>query len=365
MAVRFTQSDLNVVLRNEGRDYNQHFQTYKFYFSMRMTFSNQGDSLVYVGDLLNLHGEALDDVLERVFRSCINGVNLQHFNRNQLVDTDFVQFTLEHADFVDYVFSSENVKFSDLRYEMLVGGVMNWLNNLAQSNRQVNVDNDWAISLQVSRTSEIPEGFGEPEEKFEPEIVKGNEDGIDSLSIQIPRLRNEDMDILPGNDDEEERLFGSISGDDEDGDVVSKSGEDFFDKDDGTFNNVYENKIALDVFIDKEIHDSNKITDYYELGEIKHTDLRGECLLEAIFAHHVYLTQPKNFKRIMYHEGGWITPKIMSKLIRFSSLIKQKFGENISGRGHWDEISYMRKLFANDSEYLCLMETPKNVMTKL
>ena len=178
MAVRFTQSDLNVVLQNEGRDYNQHFQTYKFYFSMRMTFLNQGDSLVYVGDLLNLHGEALDDVFERVFRSCINGVNLQHFNRNQLVDTDFVQFTLEHTDFVDYVFSSRNVKFSDLRYEVLVGGVINWLNNLAQSNRQMDVDNDWAISLQVSRTSEIPRGFGEPEEKFEPEIVKGNEDGI-------------------------------------------------------------------------------------------------------------------------------------------------------------------------------------------
>ena len=210
---------------------------------------------------------------ERVFRSCINGVNLQHFNRNQLVDTDFVQFTLEHTNFVDYVFSSRNVKFSDLRYEVLVGGVINWLNNLAQSNHQMDVDNDWAISLQVSRTSETPRGFGEPEEKFEPEIVKGNEDGIDSLSIQIPRLCNKDMDILPGDDDEEERLFGSISGDDEDGYVISESGEDFFDEDDGMFNNVYKNKIALDVFIDKEIRDSNKITDYYELGEIKHTDL--------------------------------------------------------------------------------------------
>ena len=33
-AVRFTQTDLHVSLRNEGRDYNQNFQTYKFYFSM-------------------------------------------------------------------------------------------------------------------------------------------------------------------------------------------------------------------------------------------------------------------------------------------------------------------------------------------
>ena len=46
MAVRFTQSDFNVVLQNEGRDCNQHFKTYKFYFSMQMTFLNQGDSLV-------------------------------------------------------------------------------------------------------------------------------------------------------------------------------------------------------------------------------------------------------------------------------------------------------------------------------
>ena len=28
--------------------------------------------------------------------------------------------------------------------------------------------------------------------------------------------------------------------------------------------NVYKNKIVLDVFTDKEIHDSNKITDYYD-----------------------------------------------------------------------------------------------------
>ena len=47
------------------------------------------------------------------------------------MDEDFVQFTLEHTDFVDYVFFSRNVKFSQLRYETLVGGVVNWLNNLA------------------------------------------------------------------------------------------------------------------------------------------------------------------------------------------------------------------------------------------
>ena len=167
-AVRFTQTDLHVSLRNEGHDYNQNFQTYKFYFSMRMTFANEGDTTIFVG-------ESLDEIFDRVFRHCTNGVNLQHFNRNTLVDTDFVQFTLEHMDFVDYVFSSGNVKYSDLRYDALIGGVMNWLNNLAQSNRQMDIDNDWAISIQVFRTSETPRGFGKTDDVFEPEIIPGEE----------------------------------------------------------------------------------------------------------------------------------------------------------------------------------------------
>ena len=62
MASNFNEVDLHVSLRNEGRDYNQHFQTYKFYFSMRMTFVDKGDTLIFVGDLLNLHGESLEGV---------------------------------------------------------------------------------------------------------------------------------------------------------------------------------------------------------------------------------------------------------------------------------------------------------------
>ena len=63
----FSEANLRVSLRNEGRDYNEHFQTYKFYFSMRMTFVNKGDSLIFVADLLNAHGESLEDVFERFF----------------------------------------------------------------------------------------------------------------------------------------------------------------------------------------------------------------------------------------------------------------------------------------------------------
>ena len=88
----------------------------------------------------------------------------------------------------------------------------------------------------------------------------------------MPRLRNDDMDILPGDEDEEEALFGLISDEEDQGnendDIISEGGgEDYFDEDNGTFT-VFKNKVALDVLIDKEIFASNKITDYYELGKI-------------------------------------------------------------------------------------------------
>ena len=158
----FSEADLRVSLRNEGRYCNEHFQTYKFYFSMRMTFVNEGDSLIFVADLLNAHGESLEDVFERVFHMCIGGVNLQHFNRNHLVDSDYVQFNIEHTDFTDHIYSSRNVKYSELNYAVLVGGVTNWLNNLAQSNRQMDINHDWSLSLQVSSTTNVHRGFGDP-----------------------------------------------------------------------------------------------------------------------------------------------------------------------------------------------------------
>ena len=60
LAMEFSEADLNVSLVQEGRGYSEHFQMYKFYFSMRMAFSQDGDSVIFVGDLLNVHGDALD-----------------------------------------------------------------------------------------------------------------------------------------------------------------------------------------------------------------------------------------------------------------------------------------------------------------
>ena len=80
MAMEFSKANLNVSLVQEGRDYSEHFQMYKFYFSMRMAFSQDGDSVIFVGDLLNIHGDALDRIFETVFRTCVQSVNLQNFN---------------------------------------------------------------------------------------------------------------------------------------------------------------------------------------------------------------------------------------------------------------------------------------------
>ena len=38
--------------------------------------------------------------------------------------------------------------------------IMNWLQNLAQSNREINVTHDWKWALEVSRTNEVDRGMG-------------------------------------------------------------------------------------------------------------------------------------------------------------------------------------------------------------
>ena len=47
---------------------------------MRMTFSQDGDSVIFVRDLLNTHGDTLDRIFGTVLRACVQSGNLQHFN---------------------------------------------------------------------------------------------------------------------------------------------------------------------------------------------------------------------------------------------------------------------------------------------
>ena len=177
-----------------------------------------------------------------MFRTCVKSVNLQHFNRNEVLADDFIQFTIEHTDFVDYVFSSCDIKYSDLHYATLVDGLKNWLSNLAQSNRQMNMDNDdWAILLHISRTSEVPRGFGKKKKGFGLQSkVKLNireSEGVNPPVFDPDFVM--DVQVLEQGSlqrDEERELFGSVSDDDNESSSSSSSsdsGGNEYDNDSG------------------------------------------------------------------------------------------------------------------------------------
>ena len=71
-----------------------------------------------------------------------------------------------HQDFIDYVYSSQSVAYENFNFERIIGGIINWLNNLSQSNRMIDISHDWSICLMISRTEEVPRGRGK-KRKFE------------------------------------------------------------------------------------------------------------------------------------------------------------------------------------------------------
>ena len=75
----------------------------------------------------------------------------------------------------------------------------------------MNIDNDWIINLQVSRTTEISHGFGKDD-------IVADVNEVPSLSFPFKSVVNVNVPCLPQNmdtlnnddDDEEERLFGAV-----------------------------------------------------------------------------------------------------------------------------------------------------------
>ena len=112
---------------------------------MCIEFSRDADTTIFISNLLNVYSDALERIFSIVFRTMVESVQLQHFNRNNISDTDYLQFTLEHSDFVNYVFSSRSVAHEHFSYERIIGGVMNWLNNLSQSNRMLDISHKCVI----------------------------------------------------------------------------------------------------------------------------------------------------------------------------------------------------------------------------
>ena len=116
---------LNVNVIQQSRGYSEHFQTYKFYYVMKIEFSGDADNVIFVGDLLNVHSDAMERVFQVVLQTMIESVQLQHFNRNNTIESDYIQFTLEHVDFADYVYSSRNVSYANFFYAHIIGGIIN------------------------------------------------------------------------------------------------------------------------------------------------------------------------------------------------------------------------------------------------
>ena len=206
--------------------------------------------------------------------------------------------------------------------------------HLAQSNRQMDINHDWSLSLQVSSTTNVHRGFGDPpmvdtDGDFLPEVV--HEDGGQSCSVAIPPLTERfHPDALPGNREEECALFGDITDDggEDDTEEEDSPSDDYFDEDNGTCE-VLQNDAALDVFLTNELASlpPSVLRDYYELGKVQNTVLRGECLLISLYVHHLFITQPKNFSRIM-KKSNWLTDTMIEKLQTISRGVSSRLATN-------------------------------------
>ena len=206
--------DLVVRLRQERRNYSDTFQMYDFLYMMTMSFSDRGDVILFVSRLVNIHDDALQRVFQIIFTTCLRNVNLQHFGRNNLVETDFVQFNVEHTYFIDYVYSSRNVRYDNFDAIQLTDGLMQWLSNLAQSERKINIMNRWIVRLMVSRTDEgsVPRGSGLTDnvvaEQTRVTTTNGaNQEKTDIVPDEVIRIGVGSTTSVPTieEDDEEER----------------------------------------------------------------------------------------------------------------------------------------------------------------
>ena len=203
----------------------------------------------------------------------------------------------------------------------------------------MDINHDWSLSLQVSSTMNVHRGFGDPptldmDGDFLSEVVR--EGGGQSCSVAIPPLMEHfHPDALPGNCEEERTLFGDITDNDDDDteeDSPSDDDDDYFDEDNGTCE-VLRNDAALDVFLTNELASlpPSVMHDYYEFGKVQNTVLRGESLLISLYFHHLFITQPKNFIRIM-RKSNWLTDIMIEKLQTISRGVSLRFGDNLKGQ---------------------------------
>ena len=165
------------------------------------------------------------------------------------------------------------------------------------------------------------------------------EGGGQLCSIAIPPLMEHfHPDALTGNHEKERALFGDITDNDGEDDTEEEDSHsdddndnDYFDEDNGMCE-VLQNNAALDLFFTNELVSlpPSVLCDYYELGKILNTVLQGECLLISLYVHHLFITQPKNFSRIM-KKSNWLTDTMIEKLQTISRGVSSRFGDNLKG----------------------------------
>ena len=316
-------NDVVICLRQERRSYSDVFQMYRFLFTFVMNFSNGGDVNLFVSTLLNVYGDATERLFETILSTCLRNVNVQHFGRNELIESDYVQFNVEHTDMVDYVYSSRSVRFSDLNVQTIVGELMNWLYHAAQSERKIDVSNRWIVQLSVSRTDEgaVPRGSGNGDDKLlervEVEVTKNvteiGEDGFKDDDVRfVPNevVRLQDFVNVEEADDEQE-----------------EDDDDDYDDDKGR----KVNEVALRRLVERDIND--KLFDFCP----REGELQKECLLVAMYVAYLKLTQKNNFSRMK--DRGYIGGQTKKKLRE----IAKTLGNNSNGRGHWTDVSQIRK----------------------
>ena len=87
---------------------------------------------------------------------------------------------------------------------------------------------------------------------------------------------------------------------------------------------VLQNDAALDVFLTNELAPlpPSVLRDYYEFCKVQNTILQGECLLISIYVHHLSMTQPKNFSRIM-KKSNWLTDTMTESYKQFQEVSAQ------------------------------------------
>ena len=268
------------------------------------------------------------------------------------------------------------VKYSDFQFHEVIGGIMNWHQNLAQSNKKINVSNDWMMTLDVSCMNDVRRGMGKKRREGEIDscvpikLSKNVIDGIDELSQDIPPLNNNvNMPFTPkrvlnieSTQMEEKELFGSpitsSESEQEDNDSeqdkasISSLETDDGEKDEGedddgglSFNfNPLMNFDALNFIIERDLLNINLLHDYFNDDCFLGTPLEHECLLVAMYVYYLRTTQRTNLNRVM-NRKPWLTDIVKNKLMAIQEELVGKFGPSVDngGRGHLDEVNFIRE----------------------